>query len=740
MNHDKIAPTHLARAALVYVRQSSAAQLERNRESTARQYQLVDRAIHLGWRRDQVRIIDADLGLSGSGTVVRAGFEVMAAEVALGRVGLILAIEISRVARNNAEWYRLLDFCSLTNTLIGDEDGLYHPGLYNDRLLLGLKGTMSEAELHVIRARLEGGIRNKAQRGELRRGLPIGFVWGDAEGQVLFDPDQAICNAIATVFRKFDETGSVRRVWMWFLSEDLLFPSRPSAKADVRWIPPTYHAIHTVLNSPVYAGAYLYGRTRQERYVDSTGQLRTRIRHLPRSQWQVLIREHHAGFIDWQTYEMNQTRIGNNTRPRPHQAGSGAIREGAALLQGLATCGGCGRKLAVYYQGSKSTPGYYCPGSTLTNGRSEWCMRIGGRRIDQAVAQAFLNAITPAGVAAAACAQQEIEADHDAAITQWRLQVERAQYEADRAERRYRAVEPENRLVARNLEAAWEQRLHELSAAQAELEDRQRRRPAALSAAERRHLDALGADLATVWSAPTTSDRDRKELLQTLLEEVSITVQRDAANAHLTLRWRGGAFTELDVVARSPRIAPNRTSEDTLGLLRRLAPHYSNAVIAGILNRQGRRTSGGARFTANSVSSLRRNWKMPAFEAPSSAPEGDIVTVRDAARALGVATSTLHRCLNDGVIVGEQLTPGAPWRIRLTDELRAQFVEEAPPGYVPIVDAMRALGVSRQTVLQRVKRGELDALHVRHGRRKGLRINILNDQMALFAGASEGSV
>ena len=257
---------------------------------------------------------------------------------------------------------------------------------------------------------------------------------------------------------------------MWFLSEDLLFPSRPSAKADVRWIPPTYHAIHTVLNSPVYADVYLYEcRTRQERYVDSTGQLRTRIRQLPRSQWQVLIREHHAGFIDWQKYEMNQTRIARNTRPRPHQAGSGAIREGAALLQGLATCGGCGRKVKVYYQGSKSTPGYYCPGSTLSNGRSQWCLRIGGRRIDQAVAQAFLNAVTPAGGGSRGARAIGTRSRSRCAIAQWRLQVERAQYEADRAERRYRAVEPENRLVARNLEAAWEQRLHELTAAQPEL-------------------------------------------------------------------------------------------------------------------------------------------------------------------------------------------------------------------------------------------------------------------------------
>jgi len=298
----------------VYLRQSTTAQVARNRESTARQYALVDRAIQLGWRRDQVQVIDEDLGVSAAGGVRRGGFEVMVSDVALGHVGLVLAIEVSRVARNNAEWYRLLDFCGVTDTLIGDEDGLYHPGLYNDRLLLGLKGTMSEAELHVIRARLLGGIRNKAQRGELRRGLPIGFVWGDADGQVRFDPDEAVTHAVRTVFEKFDETGSVRQVWVWFRARKLLLPSRRHMRAPVRWIPPTYHALHAVLTSPVYAGAYCYGRTRHEQYIDTDGRVRKKTRLLPRAQWQVFIQEHHPGFLDWNTYEMNQARIAKNTR------------------------------------------------------------------------------------------------------------------------------------------------------------------------------------------------------------------------------------------------------------------------------------------------------------------------------------------------------------------------------------------------------------------------------------------
>jgi DNA invertase Pin-like site-specific DNA recombinase len=731
--NDKITPEHQRRAACVYLRQSSAAQVQHNRESTARQYQLVERAVQLGWPRAGVRVIDEDLGVSGSGMAERRGFEFLASEVALGRVGLILALEVSRVARNNAEWYRLLDFCGITNTLIADEDGVYHPGLYNDRLLLGLKGTMSEAELHLIRARLLGGIRNKAQRGELRRGLPIGLVWGEAAGAVRFDPDEAITNALRTVFKVFAETGSARQVWIWFRSHNLLFPCRRHARAEVRWLPATYHALHSVLTHPAYAGAYRYGRSRHERYIDKDGRVRKKTRLLPRAAWQVLIRDHHQGFIDWETYELNQARLAQNTRPAPHQAG-GAIREGAALLQGLATCGRCGRKLKVYYQGKHATPGYYCPGNTLANGRAVYCMRIGGARLDRALAEAFLEALTPLGIEAACAAQQLLENERDAAIAQLQLQVERAEYEAQKAERRYRAVEPENRLVARSLEAAWEQRLSEMAGAKAHLADGQQRQPRALTAAQRAQLDTLSQDLKGVWSAPTTTDRERKELLHTLLEEVGIAVDRGADHARLTIRWRGGAISELAVVARSARVPPLRTDEETIALVKRLAPHYSNAVIAGILNRQHRTTVHGERFTAVSVSGLRQYWELPRWERPAKQSDGAVVTVRDAAQILGVAPSTLHRCLNDGILVGEQLTPGAPWRIQITDELRRRFAAEAPEGFLPMADAMRRLGVSRQTVLQRVKRGELQAIHVSQGRRKGLRIKVLDNQQPLFAG------
>jgi len=314
-NSDKVQPTHMKRLAVVYVRQSTASQVEHNRESTNRQYKLKDRAISLGWPNQQVKIIDEDLAQSGAESSRRTGFTNMISEVALGRVGLILSLEVSRVARNNSDWYRLLDLCSVTNTLIGDGDGLYHPGLFNDRLLLGMKGTMAEAELHVIRARLEGGIRNKAARGELRRGLPVGFVWGEQDGEILMHPDQAVTGAIATIFEKFPQVGSVRRVWLWFRSNDLLFPLQSNMAPEIKWVTASYHAIHSVLTNPTYAGVYTFGKTKQVSFVDNNGQVKKRVKRLPQSQWAVFIHDHHKGYIDWETYEMIQKRISKNTRP-----------------------------------------------------------------------------------------------------------------------------------------------------------------------------------------------------------------------------------------------------------------------------------------------------------------------------------------------------------------------------------------------------------------------------------------
>ena len=729
-DNPKIQDTHWRRFAYVYIRQSSATQVLVNRESTERQYQLSERAVQLGWAKTQIKVLDEDLAHTGSGVVTRHGFAQMTNDVAMGQVGLILCLEASRVARNNAEWYRLLDLCAVTDTLIGDLDGLYHPGLFNDRLLLGLKGTMAEAELHVLRMRLNGAIRHKAQRGELRRGLPVGLIWGEADGEVRFHPDQAVTGAIRTVFAKFAELGSARQVWLWFQSQSLLFP-HACPSGNILWVKPTYIAIHSVLSNPVYAGAYAYGKSRCERYVDETGRVRKRVRLLPRTEWSVLIPGHHPGFIDWSTFEMNQARLASNCRPGPQQA-AGVLREGSALLQGLATCGRCGRRLRVFYQGKNSTPGYYCANSQAFNGRGIWCLRVGGRRLDQAVVETFLAAIAPAGLEAAITAQSLGESAHQTALKQFRLQVERARYETERAERRYRTVEPENRLVARTLETEWENQLHDLRTIEAELARKEQEQRLQLTDAQREEIRALGTDLKHVWMAPTTTDRDRKDLLRALLDEVRIDVQADLGKAHLVLRWKTSAVTELDVVWNLARQATLRTDEDTIELMRRLAFHHSDAIIAGVLNRQGRKTATGESFTANRVASLRQHWKIPCYQAPATPPEGELLTVQAAADQLGVAASTLLRWLMDGFIGGEQITPGAPWRIRLTQQLQDLIVPQSPPGYVAMPEAMRVLGVSRQTIMQRVKRGELQVVHVSRGKQKGLRIRVLDNQPLLF--------
>lgn len=728
----KITPSHLARQAIVYLRQSSQSQVEHNRESTERQYALAARARELGWPEERIVVIDEDLGLSGSGAVARAGFERLAAEVALTRVGIVLGLEVSRLARNNADWHRLIDLAGLTDTLIGDGDGIYHPAAFNDRLLLGLKGTMSEAELHVLRARLNGGIRNKAARGELRRGLPVGFVWGEADGEVLFHPDEAVVTAISTIFDRFAEMGSARRVWLWLRDQGLKLPLQMHAHAEIHWVEASYHAVHQVLTNPVYAGAYVYGKTRTEVTLDAAGVRKKRIRQLPREEWQVLIKEHHAGYIDWQTHEANRLRIARNTRPGPHKVG-GAVREGSALLQGLASCGHCGRRLRTHYTGRTSSPGYHCAGEHLVEGRGSYCLTVGAVQIDAAVARAFIAALEPARVAATLAAAEQLEADRKASLKQWRLGVERAQYAANLAERRYRAVDPDNRLVARGLEKAWEDRLAALETAKAELGRREQERPRVLSQEERSRITMLGADLADVWNAATTTPRDRKELLGTLIEEVIIRVERDKSAAHLTLRWKGGALTDIDVTLPVKRQATVRTDEDTVALVRRLAQHYPDTVIAGILNRQGRRTARGLRFQGNRVASLRTHWKIPCFVPKDDAGHGELLTIKAAAAELGVATSTIHRLINDGIIAGEQLTPGAPWRIRLNDALKARFNADPGEGYLPMREAIKALGVSRQTVLQRVKRGELEAIHVTRGRQKGLRIKVITRQGEMFA-------
>jgi DNA invertase Pin-like site-specific DNA recombinase/transposase-like protein len=729
----KVTAAHLCRAAAVYCRQSTLIQVERNRESTLRQYDLVNRAAGLGWPRQAVRVIDADLGVSGSGTAARAGFTELTEQIALGQVGVVLALEVSRLARSSAEWYRLLDLCGITNTLIADESSVYHPGMFDDRLLLGLKGTMSEAELQVLRARMLGGLRNKAARGELRIPLPAGLVWGEASGQILLHPDEAVRGAITAVFERFAVCGSARQVWLWLRENGLRLPS--ARDGQLAWSAAAYPAVHKILTHPAYAGAYVYGRSRGERYIDAAGAPAARRRAVPRPEdWQVLITGHHPGYISWDTYLANTARLAANMAPARGAAGTGATREGCALLQGLAICGVCGRRLGVFYRGpAKSAPGYQCNGGVLVGGgQGRFCTRVSGVRIDPAVAQHVLETLTPLALQATLDAADQIEAGHDAALGQWRRQAEQARYAATRAERRYRAVDPENRLVARGLEAEWEAALQAVREADAELDRREKARPVQLSPGERAQILALGADLPALWAAPSTTDRDRKELLHALLDDVVVTVDDQARTARLALHWKGGLLSETTTDLPRPK-PPYRTSEDTVSLIGRLAAHYDDSMITKVLNQQKRRTATGMSFTPANVATIRKRHGIPpghSGDAPD--PDGEMMSVHQAAAELGITASTLYRWLNDGFVPGEQVTPGAPWQIRLTPSIQDLVADDAPAGWVPVQVATATLGVSRQTVLQRVKRGELRAVHIRAGRRKGLRIELPAPQDGLF--------
>jgi excisionase family DNA binding protein len=731
----KIGPVHLGRDAYVYVRQSTLTQLREHTESLIRQYELRERAVALGWDAHQVRVIDADLGRSGAEATAREGFKNLVADVGLGRVGIIFGIEVSRLARNNSDWYQLLDLCALTDTLIADADGVYHPADFNDRLVLGLKGTMSEAELHLIRSRLTAGLRHKAARGELRQFLPVGFDY-DETGAVVITADEAVVEAIATVFRRFAELGTARQVLLSLRGDGLLLPRRPTRTGRITWQLATYPAVHDLLTNPVYAGAFVFGRTRTEKRIHSAGKVVQRTMLLPREQWAVLIPDHHPGFIDWATYEANTARLRENWRA-PRGFGGGAPREGSALLQGRLRCGKCSRLMQTGYSGAKGNcPRYVCARAKQLYGGEKSCQSIGGRRLENRVLEEVFAVLEPAALAATAQALTDAEQAHTATLRSFELGVERARYEAERARRQYDAVEPENRLVARTLERALEAKLAVQQQAERDLLAALARHPVRLTDEELAWLSRAGADVRAVFAAPSTTFRERKQLLRAILSEVVVTVDTQARTAALRIIWQGGACTELAMAMAKTGGHFRTTDEDTIELVRRLATQYDDITIALILSRQRRRTGTGLPFTKSRVHSLRVSRGIPAYQPPKTvAPNDDdavVVTVAEAERLLGVGKVTIYRWLRDGFITGEQLTAGAPWRIRIDQAVRDRVVPQVPHGWAGLDEAAKILGVARQTVLHKVQRGELQAVHVNRGRRKGLRIKVSNDQTGLF--------
>jgi transposase len=553
---------------------------------------------------------------------------------------------------------------------------------------------------------------------------------------VRLDPDEAVVEAIATVFRRFAELGSARQVMLSLLEDNLLVPRRPGGSRRVRWAPASYPAIHDFLTNPAYAGAFVFGRRRDDKRVDANGRLVTRSRELPRSEWAVLIPDHHPGFVTWERYEHIQDQLRANWRaPRGH--GGGAVREGTALLQGRVRCGHCGRMMQVGYSGTTgNTPRYICGRNKQLYGGERGCQSVGGRRLEKRVLDEVFAVLEPASLTATAKALAEADANHRRHLAAFELAVERARFEADRARRQFDAVEPENRLVARTLERSLEDALVAQRQAEANLAARRLRQPTRLTDQETAWLARAGADVRAVFHAPTTTWRERKQLLRTVIDEVVITVHEPARHAEVNIVWEGGATTSLGLDLNKSGKHFRTTDEDTVDLVRRLAQRYDDKTIAAVLSKQRRRTGTGLAFTKTRVKTLRVSRGIPAYKPPQPVtPSGDdelVVSITQAEKHLGVSRVTLYRWLNDGFITGEQLTPGGPWHIRITNDLRRRIVGDVPDGWLSLDQAAKALGVARQTVLHKVQRGQLEAVHVNRGRRKGLRIKVNAADAGLF--------
>jgi len=733
------AAAHLRRDAYIYVRQSTLVQTVRNTESLLRQYDLAGRARQLGWADHQIVVVDDDLGRSGASAQGRKGFSDLVADVGLGKAGIVLSLESSRLARNNADWYRLLDLCALTDTLIADADGVYHPAGYNDRLVLGLKGTLSEAELHLLRARMTEGLRAKAARGELRLTLPAGLDYDDAD-HVIITPDEAVREAITCVFRRFDQLGSARQVVVSLRADGLRLPRRDIRTGKITWAQANYPAVHDILIHPGYAGVFAYGRSKIEKHLDPSGNVITQQRRLPRDQWAVMIPGHHPGYICLETYDANIARLAANAPPRAGQAG-GAAREGAAWLQGLLRCGRCGRLMQVAYHSSGS-PAYRCGRANQMYGARS-CQRIGGRRLHETVLDELLAALAPATLAATIQAMSDAEAQFRQNLAVFERAAERARYEAGRALRQYDNVEPENRLVARTLEAVLEDKLTAVRTAENQLAAQRARRPVALTDEESAWIASAGADLRAIFDAPATTHAQRKELIRAVITEIVATAgdtadgEGSGRTCQIRIIWQGGASTE----ARMPMTASGKhgrtTTEDTLDLIRRLAPHYDDTTIAQILGQQNRRTATGLPFRKAHIRALRAYHGIPGYQPPPDnvtpgCHDAAVVSIAEAARQLGVSSATIYRWLRDGFVTGEQLTPAAPWQIRLDQQLRDKVRPQAPDGWLPLGQAATRLGIARQTVLNKVQRGDLNAIYLTRGRRKGLRIQVEYGQAGLF--------
>jgi DNA invertase Pin-like site-specific DNA recombinase len=674
LNLPKIRTEHLNRTAWVYVRQSTFIQVRQNTASTARQYDLVQRALDLGWSREQIVIVDQDQGHSGASAIGREGFQFLVAEVGLGHAGAVLSLEASRLARSSSDWYRLLEICALTDTLVIDEEGIYDPGQYNDRLLLGFKGTMSEAELHWLRNRLLGSKLEKAQKGQLRFRPPTGLVY-DVTGRLILDPDEQVQQAVRLVFDLFDELGSALAVVKHFADHHLLFPTRlwGGARADeLVWRMLTHGRMLAILHDPAYAGTYVYGRTKTRTQVlpGETPHIKGRTRRVKREDWPIVLHDAHPAYITWDQFLRNQQRLDDN-RTFHLEERRGAVREGAALLQGIVLCGLCGRRMTIRYLDDGVTPCYSC-NQLHKQLAGKTCQTLRGDGVDAAVARVFLEAMQPAQLEVSMAALEQLEARARQIDRQWQLRLERAQYEADLARRRFVAVEPENRLVARRLERDWNDKLAEVQRLEQEYMALPQPSAHLASPEERQRILALAQDLPAIWHANTTTHAERKQLLRFLIKDVTLT--RCETAIHIGIRWQTEALTELEI----PRPS-QRTSLSVVQRIRELAPAHTDQQIADHLNREGLTTGKKLPFTEQAVQGVRYRHGIPLARSkrPDAYPSGQRADGRYSARAaaelLNVGVSTIANWCQSGRLDAIQAQPNCPRWIKLTPQIIAEL-------------------------------------------------------------------
>jgi len=660
MSNNQIAPEHLARSAVVYIRQSSAHQVANNLESKRRQYALVERGRELGW--SEVQVIDDDLGRTANG-VARPGFEKLLARICEGSVGAVFSIEASRLARNGRDWHTLLEFCGVVNCLIVDDTRVYDPRQPDDRMVLGMKGTMSEMELSILRQRATEARRLKARRGELFGMVAIGYLKID-DNRIEKDPNRRIQDAIALVFRRFAELQSVRQVLLWMLQEKILLPVVVCklGKRSIEWRAPKYRTVYHILTNPVYAGAYAFGR--RSRFVKITNGRKQIINRRRRdwNEWDVLIKAHHEGYISWIEYERNQRLMADNAN-RKSNMNRGSVRKGEALLAGLFRCGRCGRKMKVSYSGSGLLQRYVCR-DQAASGTDESCISFGGLRVDRAVAQEILDRVQPLGIEAAMAAMNDDRQEQVEKKRQLENALEQARFEAARAHRQYDEVDPSNRLVAAELERRWNERLTNVRALEGQLAQHDQASTIELCPEDRDRLLALGRDLSRAWYSVGVTVETRKKIARLLIEEIIVDVVAD--KIELIIHWHGDDHTRVSVIKNKPGQNRWTTEADVIEFVKVLARHMPDRSIASILNRSGKSTGRGNSWTSSRVYTLRYDHGILPYREGERAERGE-VTLDEAATALSVSPSTILRMLKDGSLPGQQVCKGAPWIIRLQD-------------------------------------------------------------------------